>query len=291
VMDVLKELLAGLLCLSVLVIGPAAAQDAHVLVGAGDIAGCGSRGDEETAKLLDRIPGIVFTTGDNAYERGTPQEFAECFGPSWGRHKARIRPAAGNHDYATDGARGYFAYFGAAAGDPDKGYYSYNLGDWHVVVLNSNCAAVGGCGPDSAQARWLTADLARNSRRCSLAYWHHPRFSSGPHGNDKTVQTFWLILHAAGAEVVVNGHDHLYERFLPQTPAAVRDEARGVQQFTVGTGGRSLYRVRTIKPHSAVRHSSAFGVLRLTLWPGEYAWEFIVVGGAEIRDAGSRKCH
>lgn len=288
----LARLLAGaLVCLTSLATGSAAAPEAHFLVGAGDIASCNSRGDEETAGLLDRIPGIVFTTGDNVYERGTMQEFAECFGPSWGRHKARIRPAPGNHDYLTRGAQGYFAYFGAAAGDPGKGYYSYDLGDWHVVVLNSNCAAVGGCGPESPQARWLAADLSQNSRPCSIAYWHHPRFSSGPHGNHESLQAFWQILYGAGVEVVVNGHDHLYERFLPQTPSAVRDEARGIQQFTIGTGGRSLYRVRTSKPNSAVRDSSTFGVLRLTLWQDRYGWDFVAVGRAEIKDAGSRRCH
>jgi len=267
------------------------AQEVAVLVGAGDIASCLGSGDEETARLLDLTPGTVFTAGDNAYERGTPQEFAECFGPSWGRHLNRMRPAPGNHDYLTPGARGYFTYFGASAGDPDKGYYGYDLGRWHVIVLNSNCRAVGGCGPDSPQGRWLRAELSRDPRLCTLAYWHHPRFSSGLHGSDETVAAFWEMLYAAGAELVVSGHDHLYERFLPQTPSAVRNDERGIQQFTVGTGGRSLYRFRDIKPHSAVRRNSSFGVLKLTLAPTRYSWEFIETAGRVSRDAGTRACH
>jgi 3',5'-cyclic AMP phosphodiesterase CpdA len=287
------RLAVAVLCVTALTSAPVKAQDAiaSVLVGAGDIASCDSRGDEETARLLDRIPGAVFTTGDNVYDRGTIQEFVRCFGPSWGRHKSRIRPAAGNHDYLTGGARGYFTYFGAAAGPPDKGYYSYDIADWHIVVLNSNCGAIGGCGPDSPQARWLTADLARNPRICSIAYWHHPRFSSGPHGNHEAVQAFWAILYSAGVELVLNGHDHLYERFLPMAPPSVKDEARGIQQFTVGTGGASHYRVKVVKPNSAFRLAGGFGVLRLTLWPDRYAWEFIVTDRAEVRDAGSRRCH
>jgi len=287
-----RTLAGSLVWVMALAMGPGViAQDAAVLVGAGDIASCGSRGDEETARLLDMIPGTVFTTGDNAYERGTPREFAVCFGGSWGRHKARIQPAPGNHDYLTPGAGGYFAYFGAAAGAPGEGYYSYDLRDWHIVVLNSNCRPAGGCGPDSPQVRWLRADLAANSRPCTLAYWHHPRFSSGPHGNDSTVGTFWQILYAAGVEAVLNGHDHLYERFAPQTPSGVSDDVRGIQQFTIGTGGRSLYRARTIRSNSVVRDSSAFGVLKLSLEPTRYSWEFVTVRSEVAKDAGSRRCH
>lgn len=284
-------LVTAVLCLCAIAIAlPGSAQNAIVLVGAGDIADCASRGDEETARLLDRIPGTVFTIGDNAYPRGTIREFAECFEPSWGRHRARIRPAAGNHDYYTRGATGYFTYFGAAAGPPDKGYYSYDLRAWHIVVLNSNCGFVA-CGPESLQAQWLWDDLAKNPRRCTLAYWHHPRFSSGPHGNDRTVDTFWRILFAAGAEVVVNGHDHFYERFAPQTPTGLADGLSGIQQFTVGTGGSSLYRVRQIRPNSVVRDSSTFGVIKLTLRSNDYSWQFVGVGGRGVKDAGTRSCH
>jgi len=279
-------------CVFALAIGSGVvAQETAILVGAGDIASCGSWGDEETAKLLDMIPGTVFTTGDNAYERGTRREFDECFGRSWGRHKARIRPSLGNHDYFTAGAAGYFAYFGSAAGARGEGYYSYDLRDWHIVVLNSNCGPVGGCGPDSPQVRWLRADLAANSRLCTIAYWHHPRFSSGPHGDDRTVGTFWQILYAASVEAVLNGHDHLYERFAPQTPLAIRDDVSGIQQFTVGTGGRSFYRVRTIRPNSLVRLPYVFGVLKLNLRSTGYSWEFVAVVGQGVKDAGSRECH
>ncbi|MCH7718695.1 MAG: metallophosphoesterase, partial [Chloroflexi bacterium] len=153
-----------------------------MLVGAGDIASCASSGDEATADLLDGIAGTVVTFGDNAYQSGTESEFADCYEPTWGRHKARTRPAPGNHDYITPGASGYFEYFGAAAGDPSKGYYSYDLGAWHVIAINSNCSQVGGCDAGSPQEQWLRADLAESPTSCTVAYWHHPRFSSSLHG-------------------------------------------------------------------------------------------------------------
>jgi len=263
---------------------------AWVLVGAGDIASCGGLGDEATAALLDAIPGMVFTAGDNVYDHGTPLEFERCYAPSWGRHRARTRPAPGNHDYNTPHAVGYFAYFGEAAGPPERGYYSYDLGAWHIVVLNSNCAAVGGCGPGSPQERWLRADLAAHAAVCTLAYWHHPRFSSGPHGDTVSVQAFWQALYEAGAEIVINGHDHLYERFAPQTPDGRPDEERGIRQFTVGTGGAGLYAARRRAPNSEVVNTSTFGVLKLTLYPDRYEWEFISAGGT-FTDHGGGRCH
>lgn len=190
---------------------------APVLVGAGDIADCSGSGDEATAKLLDGIPGTVFTTGDNAYESGTPSEFANCYDPTWGRYKARTRPSPGNHDYLTSGASGYFDYFGAAAGDPSKGYYSYNLGDWHIISLNSMCENVGGCGASSPMVSWLKQDLAANPKTCTLAYFHHPLFSSGKSGNKTRMKPTWEVLYTKGADVVLNGHDHDYERFAPKT--------------------------------------------------------------------------
>ena len=215
------------------------------LVGAGDIAACGAGAAARTADLVARIAGTVFTAGDNAYERGTSSEYADCYGPTWGRFKARTRPAPGNHEYLANGAAGYFDYFGAVAGERGKGYYSYEVGAWHVVVLNSECAFVGGCGITSPQVRWLDVDLAQARSTCSLAIFHHPRFSSGAeHGSDATYDAFWRVLYAHGVELVINGHDHEYERFAPQTPDAVRDEARGIREFVVGTGGRSLYAVR-----------------------------------------------
>lgn len=258
-----------------------------VLVGAGDIADCDSEAREATAALLDGIAGTVFTAGDNAYGSGTPEEFTECYAPSWGRHKDRTRPAPGNHDYRTGDGAGYYAYFGINAGPPGRGYYSYNLGDWHIVSLNSNIDMA----PGSAQDRWLRTDLAANRKRCTLAYWHHPRFSSSEHGNQKHTAPLWDALYAYGAEIVIGGHDHTYERFAPQTPDAVPDPARGIREFVVGTGGAELYEFPTTEPNSEVRDNSAHGVLRLTLRPDGYAWEFVPVAGERFRDAGTGTCH
>jgi acid phosphatase type 7 len=206
-----------------------------VVLGAGDIADCASSGDEATAKLLDDISGTVYTTGDNAYESGTTTEFSECYDPTWGRHKARTRPSVGNHEYETADAQGYFDYFGSAAGDPKKGYYSYDLGEWHIVSLNSMCEHVGGCEATSPMVRWLEQDLASNPKPCTLAYWHNPLFSSGYHGSDPKMKPSWEALYAADAEVVLNGHDHDYERFAPQSPSGAADSARGLREFVVGT--------------------------------------------------------
>jgi hypothetical protein len=264
-----------------------------VLVGAGDIAGCNTTGDEATANLLDGIPGTVFTTGDNAYEDGTSAEFANCYDPTWGHHKARTYPSVGNHEYYTAGASGYFGYFGAAAGDPDKGYYSYDLGSWHVVVLNSNCAAVGGCGAGSPQERWLREDLkAHRAASCTAAYFHHPRFSSGNHGNQPAVGPFWEALHDTGADVVLSGHAHSYERFAAQDPNGQADPAQGIRQFVVGTGGKSLNSFGTVQPNSEARIADTFGVLKLTLHIDGYDWEFVPVsGGTPSSDSGSGQCH
>ena len=271
-----------------LVLATPAAEPAHVLVGAGDIAACGRAGDEATARLLDRIPGTVFTAGDNAYERGTRAEFRRCYAPSWGRHRARTRPALGNHEYLTRGAAGHFSYFGAAAGPRPGGYYAYDLGSWRVYVLNSNCMHVP-CGRGSAQERWLRADLAANPRPCSLAYWHHPRFSSGVHGGTRLVSALWQALHDHAAEVVVTAHDHDYERFEP-LDAAGRPTPTGLRSFVVGTGGRSLRSFRSVRQSSAIRSASAYGVLKLELAESSYTWEFVPVAGKTFRDAGSAGC-
>jgi hypothetical protein len=260
-----------------------------VLVGAGDIATCRGIGDSATAALVRAIPGTVFTAGDNAYESGTAAEYSTCYGPTWGAFRARTRPAPGNHEYNTAGASGYFAFFGARAGDPRRGYYAYDLGTWRVYVLNSNCAPVGGCGVGSPQERWLHADLARNPQRCTLAYWHHPLFSSGLHGNQASVRAFWDDLQAAGAELVINGHDHDYERFAPQTPAGVASPT-GIREFVVGTGGRSRYPFLAARPNSAVRDASAYGVLKLTLHATGYDWRFVPEAGRSFTDSGSGTC-
>jgi hypothetical protein len=267
------------------------AQD-PVLVGAGDIADCKElSGAAKTAVLLDHIEGTVFTLGDNAYDSGTPSQFADCYAPTWGRFKARTKPALGNHDYKTAGAAGYFGYFGAAAGDPKAGYYSYDLGTWHVVVLNSNCGEIGGCQAGSPQEKWLREDLGAHPALCTAAMWHHPRFSSAEHGDDKSMRDLWQALYDAGAEVVLSGHDHDYERFAPQDAGGRRDMERGVRQFVAGTGGRYEYKWGNIQANSEVRNNETFGVLKLTLHPDRYDWEFVPVEGGSFKDSGSAKCH
>lgn len=268
-----------------------------VLVGAGDIASCDSTGDEAAADLLDAIfsagaPGKVFTAGDNAYNSGTADEFASCYDASWGRHRQITRPAPGNHDYNTVGASGYFGYFSDVAGDPSKGYYSYDLGAWHIVVVNSNCWEVGGCGAGSPQEQWLRADLAAHPAICTLAYWHHPRFSSGNHGSSTSVQAIWQALYDYSAEVVINGHDHDYERFASQDPNGVADPDRGIRQFVVGTGGMSYYAFPGAPiANSEVRNDDTFGVLKLTLHPSSFDWQFVPVAGKTFTDSGSQSCH
>jgi hypothetical protein len=264
-----------------------------VLVGAGDIASCASTGDEATATLLDGIAGTVYTLGDNVYDSGTATEFTNCYQPSWGRHLGRTKPSAGNHEYNTLNATGYYGYYGSSAGDPTKGYYSYDLGDWHIIVLNSNssCTTIS-CAAGSTQEQWLRSDLAANTKACTLAYWHHPRFNSGAaHGNNTAVAPFWDALYQYNADVILNGHEHVYERFAPQTPGAVADAARGIRQFTVGTGGRSHYTFGTIQPNSEVREGNTYGVLKLTLSATSYSWQFVHVAGASFTDSGSGNCH
>ena len=263
-----------------------------VVVGAGDIADCSNANDEATADLLDDIDGTVLTLGDNAYYRGTTENFRECYDPTWGRHKPRTRPVPGNHEYLTPGAQGYYDYFGDAAGDPDEGYYSYNLGEWHVVALNSNCEEVGGCSPRSPQVRWLKENLADNEKGCTLAYFHHPLFTSGRHrpGSPK-VRPMWEALYAANADVVLNGHDHNYQRFAPQDPEGSADPQRGIREFVVGTGGKSLYAIETPIDNSEAYNDNTFGVIKLTLRPGSYAWEFVSAGDKTFTDSGRDQCH
>jgi calcineurin-like phosphoesterase family protein len=281
--------IALMLILTTLDATESAAAD-PVLVGAGDIASCASASDTATATLLDGIPGTIFAAGDNAYESGSAAEYVRCYEPTWGRHRWRTRPAPGNHDYATPGAVGYFAYFGASAGNQTRGYYSYALGAWHVVVLNSNCGAVGGCYRGSQQERWLRADLASHPARCTLSIWHHPRFSSGAHGSDQTYQPFWQALYDYRADVVIAGHDHDYERFAPQNASGGLDTARGLREFVVGTGGRSLNLFGTIRPNSE-RRGRAYGVLKLTLHSTSYQWSFVPVAPSAFSDGGTTRCH
>jgi len=268
------------------------ADQTAVLVGAGDIADCKDlSGAEATAKLLVQIPGTVMAVGDLAYPDGSKENFT-CYDKTWGRVKSRTRPAPGNHEFHAAGATPYFDYFGLAAGDPKAGYYSYELGTWHIVVLNSECKDVGGCEAGSPQEKWLRADLAAHPSACTLAYWHKPLFSSGSaHGNDLTVKPLFQALFDNNADVVIGGHDHDYERFAPQTPDAAADPARGIREFVVGTGGKNHRPFVDPKPNSELRDATAFGVLKLILKPGAYDWQFIPEEGKTFADSGSGTCH
>ena len=269
-----------------------APEEAAILVGAGDIADCKNlTGAEATAKLLDQISGTVMAVGDLAYPDGSKENFV-CYDKTWGRARSRTRPAPGNHEFHSSGATPYFDYFGKLAGDPKTGYYSYDLGAWHIIVLNSECKEVGGCGSGSPQEKWLRADLASHPVACTLAYWHKPLFSSGSaHGNDLTMKPLWDALYGANADVVVNGHDHDYERFAPQTPGGSLDSARGIREFVVGTGGKSHRPFSKPKPNSEVRDATAFGVLKLTLKPKGYDFQFIPEEGKTFTDSGAGVCH
>jgi len=259
----------------------------ETLVGAGDIGWCGIPGAEMTAALLDRIPGTVFTLGDNAYLSASPRDYAECYDPWWGRHKARTRPVPGNHEYETPGAAGYFGYFGASAGVPGLGYYGYRLGSWHIIALNSEISAF----PGSPQLEWLRGELAVNPARCTLAYFHTPVFGSGSNGGNPHMQAAWTVLYGAGADVILNGHNHSYERFAPQDPDGRPDAARGIRQFTVGTGGAPLTSLPFAAANSEVRNNTTWGVLRLTLRADAYDWEFVPVPGGAFTDRGTASCH
>jgi acid phosphatase type 7 len=257
----------------------------EVFVGAGDIAQCGVGHPDATANLLDLIPGTVFTTGDNVQGSGTAGEYANCYDPTWGRHRWRTFPTVGNHDWDTKGGGPYFDYFGASAGPRGLGYYSYDLGAWHVVSLNSQVAA----GQGSAQYEWLKADLAQSPASCTIALWHQPLFSSGPNGNSASMRDAWRLLQQSGAELVLNGHDHIYERFAPQD-ADGRATPAGMREFIVGTGGYSLYDRARVQPNSEVFENSTWGVLKLTLKAGGYDWAFIPIAGQSFRDSGTGTC-
>jgi len=257
-----------------------------VLVGAADIAQCdndGGRPAEATARLLDGIEGTVFAAGDLAYYRGSDSDFANCYDKSWGRHKRRTRPSPGNHEYETGNAEPYFRYFGSNAGDCCFGFYSYTLGRWHVVSLNSNVPLTLG----SEQYVWLQDDLTFNRPACTVVYFHHPRFTSGP-SNGGFFRDAWQLMYSLGVDVIINGHDHGYERFGPQTPEGVASPT-GIRQFIVGTGGASLYAFGA-RANSQVRHST-YGVLKLTLRNRDYDWDFIEATTGRILDHDTDRCH
>jgi hypothetical protein len=257
-------------------------------VGAGDISatpGGPSGNDQATALLLDTIPGTVFTLGDNAYESGTTSEYADFYAPTWGRHFARTMPVPGNHEYQTPGAAGYFAYFAGV-----QTYYAWTPAPgWRAYALNSEIAH----GSTSAQVTWLQGDLAANPTPCVLAYWHKPRFSSGStHGGSAGFAPFWNVLYSANADLVLSSHEHNYERFAPQDPAGVSDPPRGIRQFVVGTGGKGgAYLFGPAQPNSEVRDAVTSGVLKLTLHPNSYDFQFVPIAGQTFTDSGSQACH
>jgi hypothetical protein len=268
--------------------GPTVGSPNAILAGAGDIGFCGppgQSGTEATARLLDRIDGSVFTAGDAAYPRGAMADFLQCYDPSWGRHLGRTRPSPGNHEYESGGLD-YFSYFGASAGPGGSGYYAYTAGTWRVIALDSEIPVTEG----SPQVAWLRSELAANPAPCTAAYWHRPLFSSGRHGDNPDMRAVWRVLYDAGVDVVINGHDHIYERFAPQGAEGQLDPARGIREFVVGTGGAPLYEFPTVRPNSEVRGVS-WGIIVLTLAPGSYSWQFVPVDGQTFRDSGSATCH
>ena len=252
-----------------------------------DVAGCTSPYDEATSAIVDTLPGLILMAGDIAYESGTRKEFSDCYDPSWGRHKGRTRPVPGNHEYETESGAPYYEYFGSNAGQAGVGYYSFNVGTWHVVALNSNIDMSAG----SPQGQWLRKDLADNSALCTLAFWHHPLFTSGFHGAQPQVAPLWRALEEAGAEIVIAGHDHHYERSNPQRADGTADNARGLRQFIVGNGGRSLFPALFFSQNSVKRYDTGYGVLRLALGEKTYRWNFIPVTPGAFSDEGTGTCH
>jgi hypothetical protein len=242
----------------------------------------------------------VLPLGDNQYYCGGYQAFLQSYDLSWGRVKSITHPVVGNHEYLTSGgtdctianedAAGYFNYFGAAAGNPGQGYYSYDIGTWHLIALNSNCTDVGGCGSSSPQGQWLTADLAAHSNWCTLAYWHIPRFSSGSRAELNT-RDLWYILYDHDADLILNGHDHIYERFAPQAPDGTADSVRGIREFIVGSGGANHTSLAGLAANSEVRNVDTYGVLKLTLHPTSYDWQFVPETGQTFTDSGTQACH
>jgi len=273
----------------------ATGADDPVIAAAGDIACPPGASISPTAchhaATSDLLTGAtaVLMLGDAQYPDGTLAEFQESFDPTWGRFKSVMYPSVGNHEYHTPGAAGYFDYFGPAAGPRDKGYYSFDIGAWHLIALNSNCPEIGGCEEGSAQEQWLRADLAGSSASCTLAYWHHPLFSSGAHGSNPRMAAIWQTLYDHGVDVVLSGHDHNYQRFAPQTADGVAD-AQGPREFVVGTGGRSLYPTGPPIANQEAQGQDTFGVLKLTLHTTSYEWQFVPETGGTFGDMGSATC-
>lgn len=267
-----------------------------MLVGAGDISSCDNDDDDATARLVDGVlarfrRAAVFTLGDNVYETGSADDFAQCYAPTWGRFRDRTYPALGNHEYVSEGAAPYYAYFAERAGTAGLGWYSYEWGSWHVVVLNSNCKRIGGCGRGSPQLAWLEQDLKVHPARCTLAYWHHPRFSSGPDGSTASMSDAWAALSAAGADLVLAGHIHNYERFAPLDADGKPTPDTGMPSFVVGAGGKSHgYFAKDRTVGSQVSNRERYGVLELTLGDGEWRARFLGAPDGDVVDEASARC-
>jgi hypothetical protein len=262
---------------------PSFPPGASVLLAVGDIGTCNDDNDELVAQLAAQLPGQIALLGDDVYPDGGLNDYLNCFDPAWGPLRLRIHPSQGNHDFEGADVTGYYDYFGAAAGTRGEGWYSYDIGPWHAIVLNSDCASVGGCGEGSPQLAWLRADLRAHPSLCTLAYWHHPRYSSGQHGDDARTEPLWQALAAAGAELVLSGHDHDYERLAP---------IDGIRSFVVGTGGHSLIPfTRPQDPQTEVRADDSYGLLALQLDARDYDWQFVPIPGDELQDSGSAACH
>jgi acid phosphatase type 7 len=275
-----------------------------ILMAAGDIA-CkpssrSSRGGQgspqkchmlTTADLIQQIhPDVALTLGDNQYAAGALEEYQQVFDLSWGRFKTIIHPVAGNHEYHLAGATDYYAYFGTAAGTPSRGYYGFDVEHWHLIALNSECNFVGGCGVGSSQEVWLKNDLAANSGKCLLAYWHEPRFSSGAHGSNRVYMPFWQDLYAAHTDIVLSAHDHVYERFDLQDANGIATPD-GIRVFVVGTGGARLHQFKPTQANSQARNAESFGVLELALHASSYDWYFVPEAGGTCADSGTAACH
>ena len=271
---------------------PTRERESVSFVGAGDIAQGSNQQDKATSQLIRGRPdAVVFTAGDNAYAAGTLSEFNSYYEPNWGTFKSRTHPTPGNHEYdhSSGTAAGYYDYFDAAAGERGKGYYAYDVGSWRVLALNTNCDE----GRDylcTDQVAWIRQDLSANSARCEIAYGHHPLFSSGTHGSQAMVRPLWDALYEQGTDLYIGAHDHLYERFAPQSPNGKRDDTRGIREFVVGTGGASLYSWGTIRPNSEFRDNTRHGVIELVLRDGSYEWRFVDTSGVVV-DSGTGSCH
>jgi hypothetical protein len=290
---VLVGALALVACTTGRAVPPVPTDSGQTLIAAGDIAQCGrsgfhGSGAEATASFIESLPGTVLALGDLAYPDGTERDFLVCYEPTWGRFKDRTRPTSGNHEHHTANAAPYYAYWADRAGAVGEGFYSFELGPWHIVALNSNILD----GPlASKQEEWLAADLEAHPTPCTLAFFHHPRFSSGGHGSNTRLSPLWGILYRQGVDVVLNGHDHDYERFAPQDLDGRRDPRKGIREFVVGTGGAGPTPFLWIRPNSEVRITGVYGVLRMTLLADRYKWEFLSAPDSRVLDSGTGECH